>query len=111
MGNSLKAILADVFVTVDRDDHVNIVLGQVGGSQKNWVIDRGIKPSTQFGKLARQSVTLTSHGQQDGFTAYYGIWYSSQVIPLKDNGAIQFNNNSNSGSNGWVYMVIRGYYK
>ncbi|KOR32425.1 hypothetical protein TI05_07340 [Achromatium sp. WMS3] len=111
VGNSMKAILADIFVTVDRNDQVNIVLGKAGNAQKNWVNTRGNRPSTQFGNLARQSINLTYNGEADGFTPNYGVWYSSQVIPLKDNGAMQFGNYSNSGSNGWVYMVIRGYYK
>ncbi len=55
---------------------------------------------------------LTYHGQSDGWTSSYGSWYSSQVIPLKPNGKIDFNNvDSSTGSNGWVYMVILGYYK
>jgi hypothetical protein len=111
IGNSIKAILADIFVTVNKDDHINIVLGKDGGKHRSWVFQKGTKPSSLFGKLARQSVILTHHGEADKFTANYGVWYSSQIIPLKSNGTIQFANFSNSGSNGWVYMIIRGYYK
>ncbi len=62
--NSMKAILADIFVTVDKDDHMNIVLGKEGGKQRSW-IDKGIRPSSLFGKLARQSIILTHHGEYD----------------------------------------------
>ncbi len=108
---TMKAILADVFLTASSGDHQNVVLGVDGTAQKNWVETRGQQPSTQFGSNARQSVILTYPGEVDGFSSNYGLWYCSQVIPLKTNARINFQNYGNSGSNGWVYMVIRGYFK
>ena len=104
----MKAVLADVFVTVDADDHNNIVLGINAGNNKNWVTTRGQQPSVQFaqqGSLLNQTVTMTYTGEVDGFTPNYGTWYGSQVIPVKPNGKVDFSNYSNSGSSGWVYIL------
>ena len=110
--NGTKAILADVFITVNKNDHNNFVLGSnCLSDQKNWVNNRGQKPSTQFGSIARHCVTLTYPGEADGFTSNYGLWYSSQIIPVRSDKKLTFNNYSNSNSSGWVFIRIRGYFK
>ncbi len=108
----MKAILADVFATADSNDHQVFVLGNGCTSyQRDWIDTRGTQPSTVFGDLATQCIHLVYNGEADGYTSNYGLWYSSQVIPLKSNGHIDFSNFANSGSNGWIYMVIRGYFQ
>jgi hypothetical protein len=78
-----RYILADVFVTASINDHQNIILGRTGStSQKNWVDTPGTQPSTIFSGVNRHAVTLTYNGELDGYTSTYGIWYSSQVIPI-----------------------------
>jgi hypothetical protein len=106
---STRYILADVFITANSGDHQNIVLGRSSvSSQKNWVDSRGAQPSGQFGTLTRHAVTLTYNGEADGYSPNYGLWFSSQHIP-SDGRTIYFNNYGNSGSGGWVYIVIKGY--
>lgn len=105
-----RYLLADVFVTVASSDHQNVVIGRgLASSQKNWVGTRGSQPSAEFGNMARKAVTLTYYGEVDGFTSNYGIWYSSQSIPLNNGGTFDLTNYGNNGTAGWVYMVIRGY--
>jgi hypothetical protein len=109
VSTSARYVLADVFVTASTTDHQSIVLGRdVLTDQKNWVDTRGTQPSTQFGTLTRQAVTLSYFGESDGFSSNYGIWYSSQHIPTTGR-TFYFNNYGNSGSNGWVYIVVKAY--
>lgn len=74
-----------------------------------WVNTLGTQPSTSFGNLAKQAVLLNYPGQMDGYTSNYGIWYPSQSIPLNTNGTFDFATTGNSGSSGWIYLVIKSY--
>ena len=110
-----RYILADVFVTASLvpgqtyGDHQNVVLSRVAlTNQRNWVDSRGTQPSSVFGSILRQSVILTHSGELDGYTENYGIWYPSQNIPV-DGRTMYFGNFGNSGSTGWVYVVIKAY--
>jgi hypothetical protein len=107
--STARYVLADVFVTASTSDHQNIVLGRdVLTNQKNWVETRGQQPSGQFGTLTRQAVTLTYNGESDGYTPNYGLWYSSQHVPCSGR-TIYFNNLGQTGSSGWVYVVVKAY--
>jgi len=107
--STARYVLADVFVTANSSDHQNIVLGRdVLTNQKNWVDTRGQQPSGQFGTLTRQAVTLTYNGESDGYTPNYGVWYSSQHVPCSGR-TIYFNNYGQSGSSGWVYVLVKAY--
>ena len=107
-----RAILCDVFVTASSNDHQNICLSRSAAEYaRNWVDTRGTQPSTYFGAnppSTNHTVRLTYNGEADGFTQNYGIWYSSQYVPCASR-QIYFGNYGNSGSNGWVYIVIRAY--
>lgn len=105
-----RYILANVFITASASDHENFVLSATQwNNAKNWVDARGNQPSGQFGSLTQQDhVTLTYFGETDGFTSNYGIWYNDLSIPVSGQ-TLWFNNYGNSGSNAWVYFVIRGY--
>ena len=107
-----RAVLADIFVTASSNDHQNITLSRSAAEYtKNWVDPRGQQPSTVFGAnppSSNHTIRLTYYGEVDGFTSNYGIWYSSQYVPCAAR-QTYFGNYGNSGSNGWVYMVIRGY--
>jgi hypothetical protein len=106
-----RFILADVFITATSSDHQNIEMGNVApGVVKNWVDTRGTQPSSQFGDLQRQTVIMTYNGEVDGYSPNYGMWYSSQIIPVT-NRTLYYGNYGNSGSNGWIYWRIRGYSK
>lgn len=109
MPQGARYVLADVFVTASWGDQQNILLGRDVADQQNWVDPRGQQPSTVFGNVARHAVTITFPGQLDGYEPYYGSWYSSQVIPLKGDSSIGFNNFGNSGSDGWIYLVVRAF--
>ena len=99
-----------MYVTIAVADHQNVVLGRnLAANQKNWVDTRGTQPSTQFGNLARHAVTLTYYGDNDGFSSNYGVWYPSQVVPLNADGTFGWTNYSNSGSSGFLYLVIKAY--
>jgi hypothetical protein len=106
-----RFILADVFITSATSDHQNFEMGNVApGTVKNWIDTRGSQPSLQFGNLQRQTVIMTSPGEVDGYSSNYGLWFSSQIIPIT-NRTLFYGNFGNSGSNGWVYWRIRGYSK
>jgi len=107
--STARYVLADVFVTASAADHLNVVLGRSTlTNQKNWVDTRGTQPSTQFGTLTRQAVTLTYHGDLDNYSPNYGEWYSSQPIPCSGR-TIYFNNYGYSTGSGWVYVIVRSY--
>jgi len=107
----VKAVLADVFIGgSSTNDHQNIVLGRSHSGIQNWVEGRNVRPGSVFGNHQRQVVTLTSYGEGDSFSSFYGIWQSSQTIPIETNGDMYFSNLGNSGSSGWIYVVTRGYY-
>ena len=110
--STARAILADIFVTASSSDHQNICLSRsVAEYAKNWVDTRGTQPSTSFAAnppSSNHTVRLTYHGEVDGWSPNYGVWWSSQYVPCASR-QIYFGNNGNSGSNGWVYIVIRAY--
>ena len=109
VSTSARYVLGDVFITASSSDHQNIVLSRSSlTDQKNWVDSRGQQPSGQFGTLTRQAVTFTNPGETDGYTPNFGTWWPSQHIPCTGR-TIYFNNNGNSGSNGWVYIVVKAY--
>ena len=105
-----RYILANAFITASSSDHQNFVLSATQWSDaRTWVDPRGTQPSTQFGTLTQKdNVTLTYFGETDGFTSNYGIWYNSLSIPVNCT-TLWVNNYGNSGSNSWLYLVIRGY--
>jgi hypothetical protein len=103
-----RYLLADVFVTANSSDAQNICLGRPHTLQTDWVPTRGTRPSTVFGNLSRHVVTLTYPGESDGWSPYYGLWFSSQTIPVSGTNCC-FSNDGNSGSTGWVCLVIRAY--
>jgi len=107
--STARYVLADVFATANSSDHQNFVLGRnVLTNQTNWVGSRGQQPSGQFGTLTRQAITLTYNGETDGYSPFFGVWYSSQHIPTSGR-TIYFNNFGNSGSNGWLYVLVKAY--
>jgi hypothetical protein len=83
--------------------------GQIGNN-KNWVDTRGSQPSGQFQNMGANLILLTYHGEADGFSANYGIWYSSQMLPTNGR-TFYYNNYGNSGSNGYIFIKYRGYYE
>lgn len=105
-----RYILANVFATASSSDHQNFVLSATQWTNVvTYVGTRGNQPSTQFGSLSQKDhVILTYFGETDGFSSNYGIWYNSEIIPVSGR-TVWINNYGNSGSNGWLYFVIRGY--
>jgi hypothetical protein len=111
-----RYILADVFATATvvpgqtYGDHQNFILARSAlTNQYSWVDSRGQRPSTVFGSgLPRHAVILNYPGETDGFSPFYGIWFPSQNIPVTGR-TVYFSNYGNSGSSGWIYMIIKGY--
>jgi hypothetical protein len=104
-----RYVLADVFATVATTDHQNFMLGRNVDHVTTWVIPRGTRPTSYFSMAElRHAVILTYSGDNEGFSPYYGQWYSSQVIPTQGR-TISFANPGNSGSSGWIYMIVRAY--
>jgi hypothetical protein len=105
-----RYILANVFLTTGISDHFNMVLGRSVAADNSWVGTRGSRPSTSFtNNQAQHKVILTYFGETDGFTSNFGIWYSSQVIPINSNSTLDSVCAGNSNSTGWVYMIIRAF--
>ena len=104
--------LCDFFLSSNKDDHQNFVFSDVQvGAEKNWVNSRGDNPEGQINAKTqtRQEVTITYNGESDGFTQYYGIWWSSQLVPIKSR-KFFWGNYGNSNSEGYVFMRVRGFY-
>lgn len=107
---SAKYALVDVFATASSSDHQNFVLArEATGSNTNWVGSGGADPAFDDTVFGTDRVTLTYTGEADGYTPNYGVWYSSQMVPV-NSGTIYFGNYGNSGSNGYLYMRFRGFY-
>ena len=119
---SARYVLADVFATaalidtvlsdgteVSQGDHQHFILGRdVYDNVINWVSSPGNKPSTRFNNSGGHKVILSYSGEKDGFSSYFGQWYSSQVIPTQGRD-IDFANPGNSQSDGWIYIIVRAY--
>ena len=105
-----RYILADVFAAATTSDQQNFWLGRgVSETPQTWNGSQGGQPSLSFGDLRKQAVLLNYPGQTDGYTSAYGIWYPSQAIPINANGTFDFAATGNSGSSGWIYMIIKSY--
>lgn len=108
--SNARYVLADVFATANGSDHQNFVFARSAISTgKNWVDTRGNQPSLEFNaNIINQRVTLTYNGEVDGYSPNYGVWYSSLTIPTTGRN-IYFGNYGNSGTNGWLYVIVKAY--
>lgn len=105
-----RYILADVFAAANMSDQQNFWIGRgVSETPQTWNGAQGGQPSMYFGDLRKQAVMLNYPGGSDGYTSTYGIWYASQGIPVNANGTFDFASTGNSGSSGWIYLIIKGY--
>lgn len=113
-----RAVLADVFIapglTGTTADHEVFNLGSVSnGSQKTWVEGWGTNPNT-MGTLNNQIVRLLTDGENGGGSSFFmgsrGIWFPSLTIPIAANGVMYYSNFGNSGSSGYIYLNVKGYY-
>jgi hypothetical protein len=105
-----RYIFCDIFVTASITDHQNFMFSRSNmGNQKSWVNTRGSNPANEFGNLtAQENTIITYYGESDGFTSNYGIWYPSQFLPTVGR-TVWMNNYGNSGSDGYVYIIVKGY--
>eukprot|EP01116_Phalansterium_solitarium_P003960 TRINITY_DN14811_c0_g1_i1.p1 TRINITY_DN14811_c0_g1~~TRINITY_DN14811_c0_g1_i1.p1 ORF type:complete len:490 (+),score=152.87 TRINITY_DN14811_c0_g1_i1:159-1628(+) len=114
-GHGWRAILAEVFLTINVSDHVNFFFGTgcstVGTS---WVSYPGMNPMASFGAINKNCATCTYFGQRDNFTSNYGIWCGDKTITLTSSGDLEWTNSGYGGgetpSSGYIYMIIRGFY-
>lgn len=113
-----RAVLADVFIAPGlvggTADHEVFNLGSVSnGTQKTWVEGWGVNPNT-MGTLNNQIVRLLTDGENGGGTSFFmgsrGIWFPSLTIPIAANGVMYYSNVGNSGSSGYIYLNVKGYY-
>jgi hypothetical protein len=116
-----RAVLADVFwspglVGGTTVDHQVMNLGSVSnGVQRTWTEGGwGSNPTSYLGTMNNQIVRILSDGENGTGTAYFmglrGIWYASLTIPIAANGVLYYSNYGNSGSPGYLYFVVKGYY-
>ena len=114
---SASAILAEVFFSRDSSpngDHQVHRFGKNHNSIQSYVHGNN-KPSDTFNAngldLSQDNtVELQMPGDGDNYRPYYGKWYSSVIIPLDEDNKIYYSNYGNSGSSGWLYIKVRGYY-
>ena len=113
-----RAVLADVFIAPGLSgttaDHEVFNLGSVSnGTQKTWVEGWGTNPNT-MGTLNNQIVRLLTDGENGGGSSFFmgsrGIWFPSLTIPIAANGVMYYSNFGNSGSSGYIYLNVKGYY-
>lgn len=104
------ALLSEVYYSASWNDHQHFVLTTTSQNLQGWNNSRGAQPSTNgFSNWAGYKTTVLLYpGENDGFSSFYGLWKSSVIIPVTSSG-FYINNYGNSGSNGYVYFVIRGY--
>jgi hypothetical protein len=106
-----RYIWASVYINTTSGDHQNFEFSNSSCATniKNWVDSaRGNRPLTEMGDLtARRSVYLTSPGENDAFSSWYGLWHNL-MIPIS-NRTMFWTNFGNSGSNGWVALKILCY--
>jgi hypothetical protein len=107
-----KAIYADVFMpTSSNDDHVGHALGKNVTQKTMWTGSRNRQPSLDFGNLAQQQIFLSMPGQNDGFEYYFGNWWNSCIVPLGTTNKLYHTvSGESTGTEGWIYMVIKGYF-
>ena len=107
-----KAIYADVFMPQHSiSDHVGHALGKNHGEQTMWTGGRNARPSTAFGNMALQQCFLSMPGQSDNFEYYYGNWWNSCIIPLDTQNRLYHTvSGESSGTQSWIYMVVKGYF-
>jgi hypothetical protein len=104
-----RYLLVNIFITTNISDHINFAFGRAPYNERNFVNPQGTQPSLQFGTLSRHTLHLSYNGDADGWSSAYGQWFSSKIIPLNSGGSFDYRNYGNSGSNGWVYMIVLGY--
>ena len=116
-GSVVIAILAEVFFSRDSSsdgDHQIHRFGKVHNGIQSYVHGNN-KPSDTFNAngldLSQDNtVELQMAGDGDNYRPHYGQWYSSIIIPLDEDNKIYYSNSGSSGSSGWLYIKVRGYY-
>ena len=117
---SASAILAEVFFSKDsftNGDHQVHRFGKNHTRIYTWIsgYNSSSPPSASFNAngidLSQENtVELVVHGESDNYRPNYGEWHSSVIIPLDEDNKIYYSNYGNSGSEGWLYIKVRGYY-
>ena len=107
--SNASTLLAEVYYSASSADHQTFTFSPTAQSLKTWVDSaRGAQPSTNFSSFTSyRTSTVVYPGENDSFSSFYGLW-RSVIIPVSSSG-FYINNYGNSGSNGYVYFVIRGY--
>ena len=110
-----KLIFGDVYLT-----------DSVSGAGDHWVLQLGSRLCSYAGcslwnnpgalsplpTYQPQQVTLAHPGQNDGYTPYYGLWFTSLTIPMKDDSTIVWDCQGGTGgpTGGNFVLWVRGYY-
>ena len=104
-----RYILADVYSNyTSSDHHINVFGRTTTQTGVNWVNTRANNPSNEFGTIALQTAFTYNPGEADGYSSWYGMWDSSVLIPVNGQ-TMYYQADGDSGSTGWIYMVIKGY--
>ena len=118
--STARAIEATIFTNASlfggtTPDHQVYCFGSVAvGSQQAWEEGWGSNPSSYFGTLNQPVVRVYQDGEQSG-TAQFpmpgqrGIWHGNFCIPVSS-GTVYYSNYGNSGSSGYIYFNVIGYY-
>jgi len=114
--STARAIWADVFVTSSLQDHQIYWFGAVSNGGATCWTDGGwgANPQTYLGNMNNQITRMYVEGDQGIAAAYCqglrGVWYSSQIIPIAANGVMYYGNSGNSGSSGYMWLMVKGYF-
>ena len=95
-------------------DHQVHRFGKVHNNIQSYIYEN-TKPSDIFNANGldisqNNTVEIQMPGDSDNYRPYYGKWFSSVIIPLDEDNKIYYSNSGNSGSSGWIYIKVRGYY-
>jgi hypothetical protein len=115
-----RAVLATVFTNASllsgtTPDHQVYSIGAVAATNQAWEEGWGSNPSSYFGALNQSVIRVYQDGEQSGtaqlpMPGQRGIWHGTFCIPIAANGVCYYSNYGNSGSSGYIYFNVIGYY-
>jgi hypothetical protein len=118
--STARAILATVFTNASllsgtTPDHQVYSIGAVAATNQAWEEGWGSNPSSYFGALNQSVIRVYQDGEQSGsaqlpMPGQRGIWHGSFCIPIASSGTVYYSNYGNSGSSGYIYFNVIGYY-
>ena len=105
-----RYILADVYSNYSvSDSHMNVFGRTTTATGQIFTNTRANNPALEFGTVALQAAITYNPGDLDNYSSWFGLWDPSILIPVNGQTMYYQAEGINSGTIGWIYMVIKGY--